>query len=309
MDNFIWFEKYRPRSLDEMVLSPENEEAFNQFIEDEEIPHLLLYGPAGSGKTTLSQIIISHIAANSLKLNASSADRGVNVIKKTVKDFAASKPRKAGLLNIVFFDEAHGLTPDAQDALPNTMETYSQNCRFIFTCNYIDKIVDPIKSRCQIFKFETFPKKYMIKHCRNILRREKVKFTRTSLKIIVDRYYPDARSIINNLQACSIGGQLSERFLDRFDPNDFLRYLSKGKIFALRNMWANTLDFTTLYKFLFNHYADSVKNKELRADMMIMIAEYMWKDKNVADREINFTACVLEIMVLQEMDIDFVRKQ
>lgn len=305
MKNAIWFEKYRPTSLEEMVLDKNYLETFEAYLDDGEIPHLLFHGPAGSGKTTLAGILISEIASNSLNLNASSSDRGIAVIKTTVKTFASSKPREKDKLNIVFFDEADGLTADAQNALRNTMEKFHSTCRFIFTCNNIDRIIEPIISRCQVYHFESLPERKIEIMCKGILRKEKIRFRPDTLKDIVERYHPDVRSTINNLQACSTTGKLNNNYLDKFDPDNFILFLDNGRIHLLRELWANTRDFTRLYSFLFNQYAATIKDNDLRADLMITIAEYLYKDRTVADREINFTACVLDIMTAMDLKIDF----
>lgn len=155
MKNMIWYEKYRPDKLSSLILDKETRQSFKTFIKEKQIPHVLLHGPAGSGKTTLSMILLKEIAAGKLVLNASSDDRGIATIKYKVKQFASAHRGGQGKLNIVLLDEADGTTSDAQLALKNTMETYHKNCRFILTCNQIDRIIDPIVSRCMLFKFDT----------------------------------------------------------------------------------------------------------------------------------------------------------
>jgi len=301
----IWFEKYRPNRLRQMVLPRETFDAMQGFIDDLEIPHLLFHGPPGSGKTTLANILIDWVAAGCLRLNASSSDRGINVIKTTVKQFATSKPRDSDKINIVFFDEADGLTPDAQNALRNTIETYHSNCRFIFTCNNIYKITAALRSRCQLFQFETLPESKLLHFCKKILRNEEVEYNTKTLKEIVERYYPDIRSIINNLQSSSRFGKLRKNFLDKIVVGDLIRFLNEGKVFAIRQMWINNTDFTRIYKWLFNQYSGSIEDEGIRSDVMVAIAEYMYKDNFVADKEINATACILEIMSIQELELDF----
>jgi hypothetical protein len=141
--------------------------------------------------------------------------------------------------------------------------------------------------------------------CSRILKKEKIKFNRKTLSDIVDRYYPDVRSIINNLQACSVSGELTNQYLDRLDPEAFVALLKNGEIFALREMWANARDFTRLYSFLFENCSVLTKNNDDRADAMIAIADYLYKDRTIADREINFTACVLEILAISGRKINF----
>lgn len=305
MKDLIWAEKHRPKNLDSMVLWEHYLEAFEKYINQKEIPHLLFHGPAGSGKTTLARILLKNIASSSLNLNASSSDRGIATVKGIVKSFAASKPSKGNRLNIVFLDEADGLTSDAQNALLNTIEKYHSNCRFILTCNQIEKLIEPLVSRCIIYQFESLPIRNVRLMCSRILKKEKIKIDRKTLSDIVDRYYPDVRSIINNLQACSVSGELTNQYLDRLDPELFITLLKNGEIFALREMWANARDFTRLYSFLFENCGVLTKNNDDKADSMIAIAEYLHKDKTIADREINFTACVLEILAISGRKINF----
>lgn len=312
MKQLIWYEKYRPKELGQLALDENISDMLEHYLEQGEIPHLMFHGPAGSGKTTISMILIKKLASARLLLNASSDDRGIATVKTKVKQFAAAKTMDKKKLNIVLFDEADGLTPDSQLALKNTIETFHKNCRFIFTCNEIDKVIEPIKSRCVTIRFETPPKTAIIKHCRTILKKEKIKFKRKNLKTIVERYYPDVRSIINNIQACSVSGNLSpDQLLDRFDPNSFLVYLNEGLLFAARNMYSDVQDFTRLYKALATMITTDEDEcaiklpKDTRPEALLIVAEYLYKDRTIADREINFTACVIELMNLMELDIDF----
>ena len=311
MKQLIWYEKYRPKKLDELALTEQTRELLDSYVASGEIPHLMLHGPAGSGKTTISMILIKLLASASLKLNASSDDRGIATVKTKVKQFASAKTMLSGKQNIVLFDEADGLTPDSQMALKNTIETFHKNCRFIFTCNEIDKVIEPIKSRCVMLRFETPPTHAIVNHCRAILKKEKIKSKRKSIKTIVERYYPDIRSIINNLQSCSVNGKLSpDNYLDKFDANSFVVYLNEGLLFAARNQWSDVQDFTRLYKVLANLIGAEEKSKidlsdDVRAEGLLVVAEYLYKDRTIADRELNFTACVIELMNLMELKIDF----
>ena len=312
MKDLIWYEKYRPTKLSQLALDKNTLELLESYLENGEIPHLMFYGPAGSGKTTISMILISELASARLLLNASSDDRGIATVKTKVKQFAAAKTMQKNKVNIVLFDEADGLTPDSQMALKNTIETFHKNCRFIFTCNFIDKVIEPIKSRCVVIHFETPPESAIIKHCRKILKQEKIKSKRKDIKTVVQRYYPDVRSIINNLQSCSVSGKLSpDNYLDRFDVSLFPSYVKNGLLFALRSNWSDVQDFTRLYKALANIIGGDEEcgfglSDNARPEALLVIAEYLYKDRTIADRELNFTACVIEIMNLLEVKkIDF----
>ena len=307
MKNLIWYEKYRQKKLSQLALPEAQMEMLEQYVSNKEIPHLLFCGPPGSGKTTISRILIDKVAANKLMLNASSSDRGIDIIKNKVKSFAMSQ-RQESKLNVVFFDEADGLTTQAQDALKNTIESFHKNCRFIFTCNEIDKIISPIISRCIVFKLDTLPQDDLLRYIKNILTKEKIIYKTKDIKTITEQFYPDIRSVINNIQFCSVSGKLNaKKTLSFFDFKEIGALINKGKITALRNLWKDSINFLPLYKWLFNIWLFKVK-EDLRPDIAIVIAEYLNRDKNIANKEINTTACILEIMNVLELEISFGKK-
>lgn len=304
MKDLIWYERYRPKKLSGLILPHSYIKQFKNFIRQKEIPHLLFHGPAGSGKTTLAQILIDKCAGRSLILNASSEDRGIAVVKTRVKQFATAK--HSDKLNVVFFDEANGLTAEAQEALKNTIEKYQRNCRFIFTTNEFDKITEPIVSRCQVFKFDSFPKKDLRKHLCWILDEEEVEYNKKDLRKIIGRYYPDIRTIINTIQSCSISGELSPGDLLTITDYDLLKsHLEKGRIFAIRNMFAGSKDFIGLYRWLFYKYIPKEVHPEQKGDCAIVVAEYLFRDRTVVDKEINMAACLLEIMGMNDIEANF----
>lgn len=301
----LWYEKYRPKSLKELILPKAHRKLFKKYIRNKEFPHLLLYGPAGSGKTTIARILIDNCASGKLILNASAADRGIGTIKTKVKQFASAKRRDTEKLNVVFFDEANGLTPEAQEALKNPIETYHKNCRFIFTTNEFDKITPPIASRCMLFKFDSYPKKSLLQHLIKIIEKEEVEYKIKDVQKVIERYYPDVRTIMNVLESCSISGTLNiKEVLSVVNFKSMKYYLDKGKIFALRHMFSGGNDFLFVYRWLFNEYAWQLP-EELRSEAALTIAEYLHRDRSITDREINLSACCLELMNLQEIDLDF----
>lgn len=305
MKDLIWYEKYRATNLDDLILEKNTLRNMKQYIKRKEIPHLLFHGPAGSGKTTLALILIKACASAKLILNASSEDRGVETIKKKVKQFASAQRRHKKKLNIVLLDEADGLTPDAQKALKNTIESYQANCRFIFTANEIDRITDPIYSRCTLFRFESMPTEYFVGYLEGILKKEKVSYKTKNIKKLIDRFGTDVRTILNNLQAGSISGMFKLKdILDIFDTEDMKDYLDEGQIGKIRKVWRGYKDFVWFYKFIFNDYVDSIDD-EYKAEVAIVTAEYLYKNTTVADREINATACCLEIMNIMGTNVEF----
>ena len=305
--NFIWYEKYRPKELSELVLPITYRDKFESYIEEQNIPHLLFYGPQGSGKTSTAQIFINSIPCHSMSLNASSKDRGIDTIKGKVKEFASSQPIK-GRLKIVFLDEADGLTADAQIALKNTIETYSKSCRFILTANVLDRIRREIRSRCTCYEFRQYPIKKVISNVSHILDNENVKAKESDVAKLVDKFYPDIRSIINNLQAGSTNGKFNPELIvaTSIDMEDFLDNMKGGKVSSLRKMWAGMSDFTWVYKYIFDYI---LSNKEfedkVKAESAEAVAEFMYRDASIADREINVTMCCMILMRINGWRIHF----
>ena len=300
--NYIWYEKYRPHSLREMTLSQGG--IFVSYLDAKDIPHLLFHGPPGSGKTTLALILIEGLKAQKLILNASSEDRGIKTIRGMVKRFAMSRSLP-GKKKIVFLDEADGLTSDAQPALRNTMETYSGNCRFILTANYLDKIIEPIRSRCTAFAFTKYPKKKLLRLLMGILDKEDVNYDLEDVEVLVKRLYPDIRTIINNLQAGSIGGtfELDQCLTARIDPKKIGKLIGQGKLRGLRELWMGATEFLWLYKYLFDVFVPSMSKE--REEGARIVGEYIYRDSSVVDREINVSACCIELMVLLGKEVVF----
>jgi replication factor C small subunit len=304
--NFIWYEKHRPGTINEMILPPAYREKFEQYIEEQNIPHLLLHGPCGSGKTTMATILMDNIKCQRVVLNASGEDRGIATIKGKVKQFAASQPLTKKHLKIVFLDEADFLTPDAQKALRNTMETYSSTCRFILTGNYIDKILPEIKSRCTMYEFSQYPIKKLIKNLYIILEAEKVKAKKEDVEMLITRFYPDIRSVLNNLQAGSVNGEFDPDLITStsIDISDIKENILKGNVRSLRKSIAGLTEFTFLYRYLFDEFIFEIPDDK-RSDIAELIAEFMYRDTTIADREINITMCFLMIMRELECKICF----
>lgn len=311
MKHYLWVEKYRPKTLKEMSLGPNRARKFRQYIKESNIPHLLFYGPPGSGKTTMAQILMETIKSHHMVLNASSEDRGIATIKGKVKQFAMSRAI-GDAIKIILLDEADQLTPDAQKALRNTMETYSSNCRFILTANVIDRVLPAIQSRCTTFPFERYPKKKAIELLVSIMEKEKVTITDITLKNIkklVDEIYPDIRDTINVAQMCCVDGKFRFRlFKDSWNQvnKKIVEHFWKGRIRKLREEYAKNTDFLWYYKFLFDYFMkEEIQLDEQRASAAVIVADYLYKDSFVQDKEINMTACFLELMELLKIKPEF----
>ncbi len=207
MSSSLWIEKYRPKTFEEVKGQDELVKRLKAFVKTGNIPHLLFVGPPGVGKTTLSGIIANELFGenkpqNYLELN-SSDERGIDVIRVKVKDFARTKALTDGMIKIIFLDECDALTREAQQALRRTMETYSSSCRFILSANYGSKLIDPVKSRCAVFKFKPLQKEALKEVVREIMKNESLEIEESIIEKIVERSEGDVRQLENILQGCA----------------------------------------------------------------------------------------------------------
>jgi len=287
----MWFSTYRPKTLDELSLEKETKDFLDSCIEKQDIPNLLLTGKAGSGKTTIAKILTSQIPSTVLELNGSSKDRGIDTMRGKVADFASSLSKN---LNVVFIDEADGLTPDAQDALKNTIEQFHKTCRFIFTGNNIHKFTDPIKSRCISLKFEQFPKRKVIGLCKDILDKEKIEYDLTNIREVVEYTYPDIRSCINMLEYCSHSGTLVVKNMNEFqeDSRILVEHIENGDLVSIFKFAEKCNDFEKFYRFLIMEYAEEKKNFEI----CLTTAEWYGMNGAAVDKVIPFVGMCTELM-------------
>lgn len=300
-ENTLWVEKYRPDTLDNYIGNEHLKTKLTQFILEQDIPHLLFCGTAGTGKTTAAKILVKNIDCDYLFINASD-ENSVDVIRTKIKNFAATMSFKP--LKVIVLDEADYITPQAQAALRNLMEVFSKNTRFILTCNYVERIIDPLISRSQVFKLKPPSKKEVALHIMKILEKENVGFDKSVIATLVNAYYPDIRRILNNSQNQTSGGKLQLN-IDEVISGDYkLKILEvlmssvplETKVSEVRQIVAdsNVKDFTDLYRLLFDKVTDYTPNKI--SQTILAIAEGQYRDSFVVDKEINFVATLYNIL-------------
>ena len=300
MSNTLWVEKYRPSNLDTYIGNEHLKDKVSVYLESGDLPHLLLYGKAGTGKTTLAKILVKNIECDYLYINASD-ENNVDTVRNKVKNFASTMGFKD--YKIIILDECDYITPNAQAALRNLMETFSKHCRFILTCNFVERIIDPIQSRCQSFQIVPPSKKEVAKHIHDILLKENVMSDMKDLKVLIDSGYPDIRRVINSAQRNVVKGKLK---LDTTSiiQNDYKLKLLKilktqDKKTAFKDIRQLLLDnkitdFADLFRLLYDDVDDWGKGHV--AECILIIARYELSDGQVPDKEINAMAMLIELL-------------
>ena len=301
VDNSLWVEKYRPIKLDDYVGNEHLKEKVSGYIESEDVPHLLLFGRAGTGKTTLAKLIVKSIECDYMVINASD-ENNVDTVRNKVKNFASSQGFKK--YKIIILDEFDYMTPNAQAILRNLMETFSKHCRFILTCNYVEKIIDPIQSRCQTFQIVPPSKKEVAVQLDKILKSEDVNYDVKDLVPIIDSSYPDIRKVINTCQLNSVKGVLKLSKNDLLDSDfktkilDILKLSddSRNKYMKIRQTVADSKvqDFTEMYSLLYDKVDEYASGKV--SGVILVLAEGQHRDALAVDKEIPFMATILNIL-------------
>lgn len=304
LENSLWVEKYRPQNLSEYVGNDTLKATIEKYIETNDIPHLLLHARAGTGKTSLGKIITNSIDCDVLYINASD-ENNIDTVRTKIKNFVSSVGFKRW--KIVFLDEADALTPLSQAALRNMMEMFSKNARFIMTCNYPEKIIDPIQSRCAVFEVYPPSRKEVAVRLVQILNQEQVKYDTKDVGVIVNTSYPDIRRVINSAQRQTFNGalELSKREEIQIDyMNKVLGALKTAKrpeqtFNEIRQIIADSKvrTFDDMYRFLYdNVYEFAPENT--RASVIVEIAKAMRDDSFCIDKEINIMAMFIAILGL-----------
>jgi len=291
MQHTLWTEKYRSQTLDQYIGNDELKNTIQSWIIKNDIPHLLLHGKAGTGKTTLAKLITQNINCDMMYINASD-ENGIDTIRDKVKSFASTSTFQP--LKVVILDESDYLTINAQASLRNIIETFSAKTRFILTCNYVERIIEPLQSRCQAFKIETLSKPDIARHLVSILEAENTTYNLPDISAIVTNFYPDIRKIINVTQQNTINNELILTKIDtKFDISDVVKLIQGKDAFKLVRQYLvdnNISDFEPMYRALYDELG---KDNGL---ITMTLAEYQFKHATVVDKEINFMACIASII-------------
>jgi DNA polymerase III delta prime subunit len=299
-EHTLFVEKYRPVSLENYIGNQHLKTKVSKYINTGDIPHLLLHGKAGTGKTTLAKLLVSNIDCDQMYINASDTN-SVDTVRNQIKVFASSVGFKD--LKVIILDECDFLTPNAQAALRNLMETFSRHCRFILTCNYVERIIDPIQSRCQSYQIIPPSKKEVAIHTSKILDTEGISFDNNDIVAMVNSGYPDIRRIINAVQRNIVDNNLvvdTESMVQNDYKLQVLEILqTQDKKLAFKNLRqlladSQIRDYADLFRLLYDEI-DSYGKGHI-AEVILTIAKYELSDAQVVDKEINAMAMIIEIL-------------
>jgi replication factor C small subunit len=307
-ENSLLVERYRPTSLDKYVGNEHIKKSISKYLEQNDIQNLIFYGPSGTGKTTLAKLCVQNLDCDHLYINASD-ERGIETIRDKVQSFASVASFKP--LKVVILDEADFLTIQAQASLRNIIETFSRTTRFIMTCNFVERIIDPLQSRCQVLKIVPPTKKDVAKHLAWILDKESISFEISDLVPLVNQYYPDLRKCINTIQLSTVDGGANDLYLSLDHSvlvssnyiDKVINALSEGskhnKIDCYNDIRqiiadANVDDFDELFKALYERASEYLQDKEGTA--AILINEHQYKANFRIDKEINLMSLIQNLI-------------
>jgi DNA polymerase III delta prime subunit len=304
-DEYLWVEKYRPQTIDDCILPAELKKTFNEIVRGGQLPNLLLAGSAGLGKTTVARALCNVLDLDYMLINGSE-ESGIDVLRNKIKQFASTVSLNGGY-KVVILDEADYLNPQStMPALRGFIEEFSNNCRFILTCNFKNKIIEPLHSRCSVIEFNTTKKSLatlagdFMKRLMFILDTEGVKYHEKTLAELIIRYAPDWRRVLNECQRYSTSGEIPTAILVGMSDQsiaELARHL-KGKDFKSMRSWVvnnSTLDSAVVFRKLYDSLYDTVAPASIPSAVLIL-ADYSYKAGFMADKELNMVACMTELM-------------
>ena len=307
-DEFLWVEKYRPKTIEECILPPSIKKTFQDFLDKGEIPNMLLAGPAGCGKTTVAKALCNELGVDFYVINGSDEGRFLDTVRNTAKNFASTVSLSSTAKHkVIIIDEADNTTNDVQLLLRAFIEEFSGNCRFIFTCNFKNKILEPLHSRTTVVEFSIKGKDRQglaasfFKRIQEILDTESVKYDNKVLVELINKHFPDWRRVLNECQRYSSSGSIDSGVLATFSDvkvNDLVKKLKEKDFPEVRKWVVNNLDNDTavLLRRIYDACYDSMVPNSIPA-AVLTLAKYQYQMAFVADQEINMLACLTELMV------------
>ena len=307
-DEFLWVEKYRPKKIEDCILPAGIKDTFQQFVNRGEIPNLLLAGPAGCGKTTVAKALCHELGVDYYVINGSDEGRFLETVRNNAKNFASTVSLSSEAKHkVIIIDEADNTTSDVQLLLRASIEEFANNCRFIFTCNYKNKIIEPLHSRCAVVDFSIKGKEKQeiaasfFSRLNHILETEKIGSDNKVLAQLINKHFPDWRRVLNECQRYSVSGKIDTGILATFSDvktDDLFKNLKEKNFPEVRKWCVNNLDNdpTVLLRHIYDGCYGSLDGPGIAAAVLI-IAKYQYQSAFVADQEINMLACLTEIMV------------
>lgn len=309
-DQFLWVEKYRPSSIQDCILPEHLKRTFKDFVDNKEVPNLLLSGTGGVGKTTVARALLEELGCDYIIINGS-LNGDLDTLRTDIQNYASTMSLVGGR-KYVILDEADYLNWRTQPALRNFMEEFSKTCGFILTCNYKNKIIEPLHSRCAVIEFNISKKDYpklaslFFKRVTNILENEKIEFDKATVAEVVKKFYPDCRRVLNELQRYASSGKIDSGILSNFQSisiKELIRLMKEKNYTEVRGWVTSNIDVdtTSLFRSFYDNCQDYIKPNSIPL-LIILIAKYQYQQSFVADVEINMLAFLAECII----ELDFV---
>ena len=306
--DFVWVERYRPQTIEDCILPQNVKKTFQDFLDKGEVPNLLLSGPPGCGKTTVAKALCHELGVDVYVINGSDEGRFLDTVRNNAKNFASTVSLSSTAKHkVIIIDEADNTTPDVQLCLRAFTEEFVKNCRFIFTCNYKNKIIQPLHSRCAVVDFSIKSKDRpalaanFFSRIKDILDQESIKYDPKVVVELINKYFPDWRRVLNELQRYSVGGKIDTGILAAFSEvktNDLVKRLKEKNFSEVRKWVVNNLDNDpgVLIRSVYDACYDALENNSIPAAVLVL-AKYQYQMAFVADQEVNLMAMMTELMV------------